>query len=715
MKKARKLLSLVLCLVLVLGFFPAAYAEGEGEGTVAPAVEPDRGNEGSIAPSAEDPVGDGVPDVPSDDPSAPAGDDAPGAAENGSDTLPAADDPQTDTASGTCGKNLTWTLENGMLTISGTGEMTNWSNEAGIPWYSYAETITELVLPEGLTSIGSWAFLGLSGLTHVEIPASVTDIHYYAFLDCYGLTSVTIPSGVKSIGAAAFGHCTALTSIEIPASVTSIAWAAFSSCESLKTISFLGDAPSIDDAVFEAEFDAQPIRARALYPIDNPTWTADKLQNYGADELTWVGYRDVAAAYTVHFDPNGGSDAPADQIKGHGVDLTLSEAAPSREGYSFLGWATEPDATQPEYQPGDSFTQNNDIVLYAVWEPTSYTISYDANGGEGAPEAQTKTHDVPLTLTETVPTRVDGGQKILTVTLDPNGGSISANTLYAVGTERYHFDSWNTAADGSGTSYAPGAEYTANESTTLYAQWIGKASFQPVPLPTPEREGYRFKGWAEDPNASEGETGSYTPEDNVTLYAIWEIEAAGSLRVLAVSGKPGSEILVPLELSDNPGLAAIDFNLSYDKSVLEFVGVEDGSLSGWGQNLRRAYVFWEAADGGNQTAAGVIATLRFRIAEDAEEGTTLVSILNLEATDRDDRELHFNTEPGQVSIIGQLPGDVNGDGELDAADVTGLLRYVKYHEATEGAAPDVNGDGTVDNRDVTHLIRYIWYPDIGNP
>ena len=96
--------------------------------------------------------------------------------------------------------------------------------------------------------------------------------------------------------------------------------------------------------------------------------------------------------YTVSYDANGGSGAPASQTKTKDVALTLSSTKPTRTGYKFLGWAASKTATSAQYQPGGSYTANAAVTLYAVWKENDYTVSYDANGGTGAPAAQTKTH-----------------------------------------------------------------------------------------------------------------------------------------------------------------------------------------------------------------------------------------------------------------------------------------------------------------------------------
>ena len=96
--------------------------------------------------------------------------------------------------------------------------------------YLNGEEITDLVIPENVTSIGNGAFGQCSGLTSISIPKSVTTIGNDAFSGCSGVISLNIAHGVTSIGIRAFSGCTGLTSVTIPNSITSISSEAFRYC-----------------------------------------------------------------------------------------------------------------------------------------------------------------------------------------------------------------------------------------------------------------------------------------------------------------------------------------------------------------------------------------------------------------------------------------------------------------------------------------------------
>ncbi|MBE6206922.1 MAG: leucine-rich repeat domain-containing protein [Rikenellaceae bacterium] len=122
--------------------------------------------------------------------------------------------------------------------------------EIGTSAFRDCTSLTSITIPDSVTSIGDSAFNGCTSLTCITIPDSVTEIGTSAFRDCTSLTSITIPDSVTSIGKGAFYGCTSLTSITIPDSVTSIGDFAFNGCTSLTSITIPDSVTSIGDYAF---------------------------------------------------------------------------------------------------------------------------------------------------------------------------------------------------------------------------------------------------------------------------------------------------------------------------------------------------------------------------------------------------------------------------------------------------------------------------------
>ena len=154
---------------------------------------------------------------------------------------------------GSCGKDVSYSFETatGTLTIQGTGEMKNY-NFTLTPWRSYRSDILVVIIKDGVTSIGNYAFFDCSALSFVSIPNSVTSIGANAFLGCTSLTAVEISDNVTSIGNSAFRDCTGLTSVTIGSGVKKIGNYAFSCGINLSSINVNMNIPiEIDESVFE--------------------------------------------------------------------------------------------------------------------------------------------------------------------------------------------------------------------------------------------------------------------------------------------------------------------------------------------------------------------------------------------------------------------------------------------------------------------------------
>ena len=159
---------------------------------------------------------------------------------------------------GDCGttgheSDVTWTLtSDGVMTISGSGAMADYTSAFNQPWKTNRNSITSIVVAEGVTHIGNSAFRTCYNATSVSLPSTLISIGQYAFYACNNasLTSITIPANVTSIGANAFQSCSSLTSVTIPNKVTSIGNSAFNGCSGLTSVSIPNSVTSIGTQAF---------------------------------------------------------------------------------------------------------------------------------------------------------------------------------------------------------------------------------------------------------------------------------------------------------------------------------------------------------------------------------------------------------------------------------------------------------------------------------
>ena len=224
---------------------------------------------------------------------------------------------------------------------------------------------------------------------------------------------------------------------------------------------------------------------------------------------------------TFYRNTSASDSTTATQTFTYGVSgQAFSAKGWSNTGHTLAGWAKSTSATKADYNilsgVNDKWIDDNapDIKLYAIWNKNTYTISYNANGGTGAPTSQTKVYGADLTLTTSTPTR-----------------------------SGYTFNGWNTKSDGSGTNYSAGGKFTTNANTTLYAKWKqstftlryndnggrGCSTKTKTITPgnklgtlcTPSRSGYwYFEGWYYD-GVKYTEYTKYNDNSDLTLTAQW--------------------------------------------------------------------------------------------------------------------------------------------------------------------------------------------------
>ena len=162
----------------------------------------------------------------------------------------AAEDTATSGSCGTKDSNLTWELdEAGTLTIRGDGMMADWS-EKSAPWYPIRDEITSVVIEDGVSHIGTYAFQNCKELKGIEITDDVTSIGASAFQRCRSLEAIDLPDHVSKIGSYAFSQCDALTEIIIPESITELEDGVFYNSIRLEKIEIPTSVTEIGNCVF---------------------------------------------------------------------------------------------------------------------------------------------------------------------------------------------------------------------------------------------------------------------------------------------------------------------------------------------------------------------------------------------------------------------------------------------------------------------------------
>ena len=222
--------------------------------------------------------------------------------------------------------------------------------------------------------------------------------------------------------------------------------------------------------------------------------------------------------------------------------------------------------------------------------------------------------------------------------------------------------------------------------------------------------------------SEDGKTITYTCTACGDTYDVIVAESAeaSKLPVLTVSnvqGFVGQTVEIPVVLSNNPGLKAMEFTVTYNAAALKLVDVKDGGLFGsfaWNAGAARTGSAIITLGGENEiadtTTNGTAVTLVFEIVDASENANVSVSYMSGDVYSGDTGAMDVVIDNGSVAIKTFMLGDVNKDGVVDIKDVTILRRYLAgtvAADTVDAPAADCNEDGVVDIKDVTILRRYL--------
>ena len=288
--------------------------------------------------------------------------------------------------------NLTWKLDaDGTLTISGTGTMKDYDyNNNPSPANQKKGSVKKVVIKDGVTSIGNFAFYNCKSLTSITIPDSVTSIELAAFNNCSSLTSITIPDSVTSIGNSAFELCNKLSSITLSNNITSIGNWAFHGCP-LTSITIPDSVTSIGDNAFYACSNLQTISLSCKSSL--------KKSDFG-DKANLVSYTNQhlltkTAAKAATCTESGNKEYwtcehcgkyflsdDTNPATATAVELSETVIPALNHKNAIIRNASEPNGTNPGYS-GDRYCPDCDTVFekgYTYWNEGNLTWKLDADG-----------------------------------------------------------------------------------------------------------------------------------------------------------------------------------------------------------------------------------------------------------------------------------------------------------------------------------------------
>lgn len=296
--------------------------------------------------------------------------------------------------SGSCGANLAWSFANGRLTISGSGDMTDYNQVNMPPWYEFRQEILHVTLPEGLTSVGDMAFYDCYNLTAVTVPSTVKEIGKLAFCQCRNISILNLNFGVVSIGRSAFEQCEKLRDLRLPESLTTLGYHAFYNCAGLSYVKIPASVTEMDSGVFA--YCENLVRAEIDAPLSVvPSWTF-----YGCSKLSSIVLHEQIAGSetnaftgceslnTVYY---AGAEETAEQLR--------EQIASDSEDFGYFGVVTD-TAPGANASSGDiSVNENGEITVTSTTVTQTDAASITSTGSTTTNTNNQKTAEAEVAIT----------------------------------------------------------------------------------------------------------------------------------------------------------------------------------------------------------------------------------------------------------------------------------------------------------------------------
>ena len=579
--------------------------------------------------------------------------------------------------------------------------------------------LTSITIPNSVTSIGDRTFYGCSTLTSVTIPNSVTSIETYCFYECKGLTSVTIGNSVTSIGEYAFYFCSGLTSITIPNSVTSIGNYAFQKCSGLTSITIgnsvttigrhaFGNCSSLTSVTIKSEtpltithYNFFTNRANAILFV--PAGCVDAYK--GAD--FWKGFKEILeegdtptptakTLYSSNVSSYKGTQVVLpillnneQTIAGFQFDLQLPSgisAAKSGDNYltSLTGRASDLSVSVKKLDSGD--------YRFLV-------VSSDGNRVTG-------TEGVVMNITLDIPSDATIGESTITLK------NIALTAVVSGANTTLYPD--NVTSTLTVMGYTLG---DVNDDSNINVVDVAAIAAH-VAGQTP----IDFTEIAADVN-TDGVVNSADISVEVTNVQQAESPGTGTsagvlLNASDFAAYKETNVTLPITLTNSQAIAGFQFDLQLPEGVsiaqngISLASRASGltiSTSTLASNTTRFVVV--ATDGSTMAAGeGEVMNITFAIAENATNGTvTLKNIVIAANIDYDLSAVYADNVNATMTAKSYTLGDVNNDDHINVTDVVCVVDDILGRTPADFVriAADINGNGEVNIADVMGLVDII--------
>ncbi len=518
-----------------------------------------------------------------------------------------------------CGSDLTWSFENGVLTIEGSGAMTDFTEGTFAPWYENADEIRSVVLPDGLTHIGTLAFYNCTELTHISMPDSVVSIGNHAFYGCTSLLTVKLSQKLESIGTSAFRECVNLSAVRFPDTLKTISDMAFYRCYAISVLYIPASVTSVGTQAFT--YCTGLVRATIAASITVlPPWTF-----YGCEKLTDVILSESITAvdeYSMQSCPrlNSVYSENHDVAASDALMQSISDSNPDMAMRSFMS-NNSPDGTSKSTVDNGSAVVSTQVKdtgdsVITVTDTAGYTDNGFTGDTKTDIDAVIDNEDGWSDLIDTVNQKLEEDESSrLSVSIAADGNTVNGDKLSSLAGK--NVDVTITTSDGTvwqiDASKASAGDLKGNIDLSVS---VSVADHEKIKVGSDEVYSLKFAGSTAFKSTVGVKLGSNTAYQTATLYQkkafggytkiqsvkvdddgrAWFMLAnidKGTDYYIAINGEDVSddEVLIPATLNSSYGLPDGPVLLGVDGTEYAITGKK----SSWGVDLKTVMIITIAA------------------------------------------------------------------------------------------------------------------------